>query len=296
LDRGKGYLRDARGRWRWFDHLARAYERYQDRFGDRLAAALTYHGFLAFFPLTALAFAVVGYLVVIDPHASDMVSKALKDILPGLEKQLPVKDIARAKEGAGIVGLVLLLWGGLGWVSALRESLRSIWDMDPSGGGNFVVKKFWDLVVLVSLGCTLLVSVALSGLVTSATHQVLGKVGLGHVTGAGFVLRVLSLAVALLADMVLFYVMFSRLSGTRASWTELLRGTLFGAIGLEILKLAGTYLIGHTMKNPIYASFAVTVGLLVWINLTSRFILFTAAWTSTRKVVLAVDAPERIAA
>lgn len=286
----KARLRERRSRSRWFDHQARAYERYQDRSGDRLAAALTYYAFLAFFPLTALAFALVGYVVDWYPQASQDVTKAIDDILPGLANQIPVNEIAKAKVGASVIGLVLLFWGGLGFIGAMRASLRAIWAVSPDEG-NFFVKKFWDAVVLVSLGLTLLVSVALSGSATSATHVVLTKLDLLHVTGADLVVRLLSLTVALGTDMVIFYVMFSRLSGTMATWHELVRGTIFGAVGLEVLKLAGTYLVGHTTRNPIYASFAVTIGLLVWINLASRFILYVAAWTATRRLVLAADAP-----
>jgi membrane protein len=75
-----------------------------------------------------------------------------------------------------------------------------------------------------------------------------------------------------------------------------MRGCLFGAVGFEVLKLVGTYFVGHTMRNPVYASFAVIVGLLIWINLVSRFILFTAAWTATRRVILSADAPPAEAA
>jgi inner membrane protein YhjD len=285
-----GVLGEMRRRWRWFDHLARAYERYSEQHGDRLAAALTFYAFLAFFPLTALAFALVGYAVAVDPHARELVSDAIKQILPGLADQLHVNEIAQAKAGAGAIGLVGLLWGGLGLIGALRESLRTIWQVDPGGGGNLLMKKIWDLIVLVLLGLSLLASVVVSSFATSATQIVLSWLGIADVPGAGTMVRLLSVTVAIAADMVIFFVMFSRLSGTRASWRRLVKGTLFGAVGLEVLKLLGTYLVGHTTRNPIYASFAVLTGVLIWINLASRFMLFTASWTATRSAILRADA------
>jgi membrane protein len=42
-----------------------------------------------------------------------------------------------------------------------------------------------------------------------------------------------------------------------------------------------TVLLGHTVRNPVYATFSVAVGLLVWINLVTRMTLFAAAWTAT---------------
>jgi membrane protein len=288
-DQVTGVLDGLRRRWRWFDHLARAYERYAQQHGDRLAAALTFYAFLAFFPLTALAFALVGYVVAIDPHARDWATEAIRDILPGLAEQLPVDQIAQAKAGAGVIGLIGLLWGGLGWIGALRESLRTIWRVDPAGGGNFAMKKIWDLVVLLLLGLSLVASVVVSSFATSATQVVLSWLSMADVPGAGTMVRLLSITVALATNMVIFFVMFSRLSGTRGSWRWLVKGTLFGAVGLEVLKLLGTYLVGHITRNPVYASFAVIIGLLVWINVASRFMLFTAAWTATRSAILRAD-------
>jgi membrane protein len=288
-DAVKRVLRRARARWRTVDHLGRAYIRYRDQRGDRMAAALTFYGFLSFFPLVALAFAVTGYVVAISPHARDAVAKALDQLLPGLSHRLPVEQIAAAKAGASVFALLGLAWSGLGWIGVWRESLRTIWQGAESEG-NPVVNRLRDLGVLFLLGLVLLASVILSSTASSTTHAVLGWFGLTDVTGAGIILRVIALAVAIVADGVIFFILFTTLAGTRASWRHLLRGCLFGAIGFEALKIVGALFIAHTMRNPVYASFAVIVGLLVWINLASRFILFAAAWTATRRVILAVDA------
>ncbi len=51
------------------DHVVRAYSRYQADGGDRLAATVTYFGFLSFFPLVVLAFSVAGFVVDAYPDA-----------------------------------------------------------------------------------------------------------------------------------------------------------------------------------------------------------------------------------
>jgi membrane protein len=288
-DAVKRVLRRARARWRAVDHLGRAYIRYRDQRGDRMAAALTFYGFLSFFPLVALAFAITGYVVAISPHARDAVAKALDQLLPELSHRLPVEQIAAAKAGASVFALLGLVWSGLGWIGVWRESLRTIWQ-GAEGEGNPVVNRLRDLGVLCLLGLVLLASVVLSSTASSTTHAVLGWLGLTDVPGAGLVLRLIALLVAVAADSVIFLILFTTLAGTRASWRHLLRGCLFGAVGFEVLKIVGALFVAHTMRNPVYASFAVIVGLLVWINLASRFILFAAAWTATRRAVLAVDA------
>ncbi len=286
----KAFLRACRARWGWFDHLGRAYDRYQEHRGDRLAASLTFYGFLSFFPLVALAFALTGYAVGVSDAFRQYMHQAIDSVLPGLANRVQITQIAQAKEGAGIFGIIGLVWSGLGWIGVWRESLRIIW-LGGDEGDNVMVKKLSSLLVLLALGITLLASVALSSVAASATHAALAWAGLAYVPGAATVLRLVAILVAIGANTLIFLVLFSRMSGTRASWRRLVRGCLFGAVGFEILKLTGAYLLAHIMRNPLYASFAVMVGLLLWINIVSRFILFTAAWTATRSVVLSADTP-----
>ncbi|MEV4258120.1 YihY/virulence factor BrkB family protein [Spirillospora sp. NPDC049652] len=289
VDAVKSAIGALRARWGWFDHLGRAYDRYQEQGGDRLAAAMTSYGFLSFFPLLALAYSLLGYLVGVSDEARDYLIKAIQQLLPGLSGPLEVQKIAESRTTAGVFGLVALVFTGLGWVRVLRESLRGIWGYEPSPEGNFFVLKLADAAVLVFLGTTLVLSVAVSSVASAATQNVLQWLGLAHVTGAGTVLWILWLLVAGAFNTLIFLVLFSRLSGTRAAWREILRGALFGAVGLELLKQIGTLLVAHVTRNPVYASFAVLVGLMVWINVVSRFVLFAAVWTATRRVILQAD-------
>jgi membrane protein len=275
-------LRAARARWQWFDHAARAYRRNSKVLGSQLAAAITYYGFLSFFPLLALAFSVVGYISGAFPGAEASVTKALQENFPSLigsgSGQINVKDIIDAKAGAGIIGLVGLAYAGLGWLDGLRAALRQVY-----GTGerplNFVKKKAVDAVVLVGLGLALL------------TRQVLGTVGLGDEPVAVALLKVLSVLLALLADTVLFAILLSRLSGAGQSWRQVRPAAFLGAVGFELLKLAGTFLIARTTQNPVYATFGVVAGLLIWIYLVSQLLMFAAAWGATSPPYPAVAAP-----
>jgi membrane protein len=287
---GVGLLRSKRRQWPWLDHLIRAFRRYQDRRGDRLAAALTCYGFLSFFPLLALAYALLGYLVGVSDEARAYFVDAVRSLVPGLSEQLEVERIARSRNAAGLIGLAGLLVAGLGYIQVLRESLHDIWGR-PRPEGNFVAKRLWYGGVLVFLGAMLIIGGSVTTVATSASHTVLVYLGLNDTTGAGTALRLLSLGLAIFFDTVVFLVLFSRLSGTRAPLRTIFRGALAGALGFELLKQIAALLIGNTTRNPVYASFAVLVGLMIWINVVSRFLLLVAAWTATRRAVLEVDAP-----
>ncbi|WP_236539496.1 YihY/virulence factor BrkB family protein [Spiractinospora alimapuensis] len=265
-----------------FDHSVRAVERYSDRNATQLAASVTYFGFLSFFPLIALAFSVLGYVSFMHDEVREALRAAIHDVLPGLGDQLPIEAIERARVGAGVIGLVGLLYSGLGAVSALREALHAIWLKSLKDGPNFVVAKLFDTLTMVVVGIALLASVTLTSTAQAGTHWLLDQVGFDQSIVVAGVTRALGLFIAIAADTVIFLVLFRRLSGTRRPWWMLWRGALLAAVGFELMKLLATFLLRSTLDNPVYASFAVLVGLLVWINLVTRFLLFTAAWTATQ--------------
>jgi membrane protein len=291
-ERLRARIRAARARWAWFDHAVRAYRRNNEVLGSQLAAAVTYFGFLSFFPLLALAFSVVGYISGAYPDAQDAVTRAIEDNFPSLigsgQGQLDIQDVIDAKAGAGIIGLVGLAYAGLGWLDAVRAALRRVFGTSDLPLG-FVKKKAIDVAVLAGLGLALLASLAVSSFATSLTSQLLGTVNLDDKFAALALLKVLSVALALVADTVLFAILLGRLSGAHLPWRRVRSAAVLGAIGFELLKLVGTFLIARTTHNPVYATFGVIVGLLIWINLVSQLMMFVAAWGATQPYSEAPD-------
>lgn len=285
LTRLRETVRQQRSRRPWLDHVVRAYDRDSEILGSRLAASVTYFGFLSFFPLLALGFAVLGYVAAGYPDVQQAVTDAVANAFPSLvgpgEGQLDIQQVIDAKAGAGVIGLVGLAYAGLGWLDALRDSLRRVFGTDDVKLG-LVRKKLVDLLVLALLGTSLLASVVVSSLATAVTSWVLDQVGVAESLLALVLLRVLSVAFALAVDVVIFAILLSRLSGARLTWRQVRSGAVLGAVGFEALKLLGTFLLARTTENPLYATFGVVVGLLVWINLVSRLLLFSAAWTATQ--------------
>ncbi len=276
---GKDGAARARSRWPPLDHAVRAYGRYQDDGGDRLASGVTYFGFLSFFPLVALAFSICGFVVDAYPQARTKLTEQINNYLPGLADKLNVTTIGDAKVGVGLLGIVGLLLSGLGWIDALRDALRILWHHSLETG-NIVMHKLRDIGVLVGLGLLLLTSTAVTSLSTSAASTFLGWLNLDGSIAARVVTAVLAIVAALAIDVAVFMYLFvwlPRVSPRR----RVLHGALLGAVGLEVLKLIGTWLIGRTTNNPIYGVFAVMVGLLIWINVVTRWTLFVAAWTVT---------------
>jgi len=269
------------------DHTVRTYGHYTESRGNEMAGAVTYFGFLSFFPLLAISFAVLGWVVNVYPEARGQVDKFLSENLPGLVGDGPgridIDTIADAKQGAGLIGLAGLLYAGLGWLNALREAMRQLYGLPPDDR-SLVVRKIRDVLLLATLGLGVLVTLSSSSLATSLTRQALDLVGLEESTAAAVVLKVLAVALSIAADTLLLTIIFARLPGHRLPWREVFSGALLGAVLLAVLKLLGTYLIARTTGNPVYGAFAVVVGLLVWMNLLSRALLLSASWAVTGAV------------
>ncbi|MDR8408628.1 YihY/virulence factor BrkB family protein [Nonomuraea sp. 3-1Str] len=262
------------------DHLIRTVQRYQLQSGDRLAGAVTYFAFLSFFPLLALGFAVLGYVLANDQAAMEAMRKAAEEQLPGISGRLDVSSIAAAKGTAGIIGLLGLLYAGLGAMDALRGALREM-SMTTTPPLDYFRGKLRDLASLVLLGVTMLASVVGSGFATQATTWAVHLFGLDDtpVNKAGLFLT--GLFAGLVADWVLFAVVLGWVAPPTQPFRVIAKGALLGAIGFGLLKQLAGLLLSHTLNNPLYGAFAVIVGLLLWINFSARLVLYVAAWTAT---------------
>jgi membrane protein len=273
-----------RERWAWFDHAARAGKLYTDLNGSRLAAACSYFGFLAIFPLALLVFAVLGFLFRGNPTVTSTVTQSL-------EKNLPVLDIADlqgATNTAGILGLVGFYFAGLGWVDVLRTSLRTIWKREEAPG-NLVVRKAIDAGVLLGLGLIAGLSLAVSAGATGGTKWALDLIGVQDTVGGRVGVAILGVALSLAVDVVLFLAVFTAVPRIRQPFRRLLGPAVVSALGLEVLKTVGTLYISRTQTNPAYKAVAVAAGLLVFLYWLHQLLIYCAALTATDSREAAVD-------
>ena len=277
----KAVLSRVRERRPFLDHLIRAFGRYQADGGDRQAAAVTFFGFLSFFPLLAVAASVLALFL--GDEAVGTVVNQVNSYAPGLAEQLGLRKILgeNTKAGfTGLLGLTALLYSGLGWVDALREAIRIMWHHNVAAG-NFFVKKALDTVILIGLGLTVLLSVGVSAATGAFTGFALDLIGLGDSVVAFALTKVVGVLLGLLTSAGLFLFLFYRLPKVQTPFHRVAKGALLAAVLFELLKRVGAVYIERTTENPLYGAFAVIVGLLVWINIVSRVLMLCAAWTVT---------------
>ncbi len=267
-----------------FDHLVKAFARYFADSSDRHAASITYYGFLGLFPLLLLLGSVVGYVVRGDPAQQRRLLEQLVNYAP---ETLADQLVTLASEHAGttgLLGLMGLVVAGLGWVDALRESIRSLWHQEAHHG-KLVPKKLKDLLILAGLAITIAFSIAASGLATWLTAQGLGLFGISeqHLLAASLV-RVTAVLVAVVTDVMLLVYLLVWLPRTAEPFRRVLSGAVVGAVLIELGKYAGFYYFDVVIGRgaDLYgASLAAAVGLLLWINAIARVVMFAAAWAVT---------------
>ena len=286
--------------------LWRAWQRYNAALGNVLAAGIGYFAFFSIFPAVALAFTVFGFVLRGHPELLQSVADGLSAYLPGFIQDpqhpdglIPVQaPQAAALTITGVISFVTLVLAGMGWLGAVREGIRAVFGVQGPVG-NMVTTKLRDLGVLLTLG----LGIALSSVLTSGVGVAAGWIakGLG-LSDRGWVVQLAGFAVSVLADTALMLVLLLVLSGVQAPWRALSQGALVGGVGFSLLKLTAGTLLSRVTANPLFASIAIVVGLLFWLNLVGRLTLLAAAWAAndvddlrSRKESPVTHAPGRMA-
>ena len=267
------------------DHLLRANEAYGDRYGNHYAAAITYFSVLSLFPLLLVAFSVLGFVLAGQPELvaklQDDITSAAPANLRDLLKQL-VDTAIQQRSTVGIIGLVSALYTGLGWMSNLRDALTAQWGQEKVKQ-PFLRGMAVDLLSLLGLGLAMAVSFGLTAVGSGLADTLLKLVGLDGYGWAKFLLVLITVALSIGASWVIFLWVLSRLPRAPVSVRSAVRGALAAAIGFEILKAVATFYLQGVTGGPLGSLFGPIIGLLVFANLVSRFLLYVTAWAATAK-------------
>lgn len=259
-------------------HAWRSYERLDRVKWTRLAAAMTFTSFVALFPLLTVAAAIAA--ATLSTKQQDELQNKIADQVPGISDQL---DVGALVQNAGTVGLIAaaaLLFTGIGWAGSTRECLRAVWEL-PDEDENPILRKGKDFGILVGLGGAVLVTIAISTIASAMVGWITDQAGIDREGWGSLLLQATAFVVAVLADFLLLLYVLTLLPGVEPHRRRLLVAALTGAVGFELLKLLlSGYMQGVATKS-MYGAFGVPVALLLWINFTSKLVLFCAAWTAT---------------
>ncbi|MFE6333781.1 YihY/virulence factor BrkB family protein [Streptomyces sp. NPDC057798] len=259
-------------------HAWRSYERMDRVKWTRLAAAMTFTSFVALFPMLAVAAAIAAATLSSDQQ--NTLEDKIAEQVPGISDQLNIDGLV---DNAGTIGLIagaLLLFTGISWVGSMRECLRAVWELDDEEE-NPVLHKAKDAGILLGLGGAVLVTIAASAVASALVGRLIEELGIAEGGFGSVLLHVVAFAVAVLADFLVLLYVLTLLPGVEPPRRRLMVAALIGAVGFELLKLLLSGYMQGVASKSMYGAFGVPVALLLWINFTSKLVVFCAAWTAT---------------
>ena len=275
-------------RWVLTLKLVRALLLYSERRGPQLADSITYRTLFSVFAGVLLGFSFAALWLSGNPDAYQALVGAVNSAIPGLigtdGEGLIDADAIQAPAGLSITGAIAtvgLVGAAIGAIGSLRRAIRSIADRTTDD-----LMFLW--VLLRNLGLAIGIG---AGLVASAAATILGTAGVGIVTewlgrpdeGPLEVLltRVVTIVAVFALDALVVAAAFFLLSGVKPSGRALWSGALLGAVGLTVLQQLSGLFVGGASSNPLLASFASLIALLLWINLSAQVILIASAYIVT---------------
>ncbi|MFD5214516.1 YhjD/YihY/BrkB family envelope integrity protein [Microbacterium sp. NPDC058345] len=277
-----------RGLLRW--RLVRAALRYAGRRGPVLADAVTYRALFSIFAALLLGFSAAALWLSSDGAAWDAVVSAVDAAVPGLVKTTPDGggivdlDTIRAPAGlsiTGVISLIALVGAALGAIGSLRAGMRTIAGTDRADVAWYLM-LLRNLLLAVVIAGTFLGAAALTFAGEAIVNGAAGLLGVPEDSaGIFWSVRLLSLVVVFALDAVLIAAAFRLLSGVRASARSLWLGAALGAVALVVLQELSGLFVGGARSNPLLASFASLLALLLWLNLSTQVILLASAYIAT---------------
>ncbi|MGV2985841.1 YihY/virulence factor BrkB family protein [Microbacterium sp. AGC85] len=265
--------------------------------GFLLAAGVSYQALFAIFAAIYLAFAISGLWLggsaeavdaligVVNSYVPDLISDD-SDLLTPSQAHEIAANMTGVLSITGLIALIAVVWTAIGWVTFSRRAVRDMFGLPPDRR-SYVLLKARDFFAALVFGVALIAGSALSYISAAVLTWLLELLGWDAVSGSvnllirlGTVLVSFALLSAALAAMVRF------LTGTSLRWRTIWPGALLGGGAMTVLQFGAGFLLSYTPSNPLLATFAIFVGLLLWFRINGVVMLVAAAW-------IAVSAKDR---
>lgn len=237
-------------------------KKFGDDDGGDLAALIAYRAFFSLFPLLLLLTTVLGYVLAGNPDLRQEAVDSTLTQFPVIGEQIGSSSL----KGSGValaIGIAGSLWAGFGVVLATEGALDRVWAVPRRDRPDFLVSRLRALILLLVLGALTIASTVASGLVGGGAG-ILGPIG--------------GVALSVALNLLVFGAIFMLLGRRSVSLGGLLPGILLAAVCWSALQLVGGYFVSHQIRNatPTYGTFALVLGLLVWVYLGAMLTVVSA--------------------
>ena len=236
-----------------------------------LSSGIAFALLLCLIPLLLLVLALIGTYLFSDQEVLNRIGEYLKDAFPSLDPRITesILRIVQDRRIVGILGMGGLLWTSTWVFSSLGSALNIIFRVKRDR--SLLRGKAVDLFMLILAGTILLVSMALSSMIT-LFHGYLFKVPLD----IGFIFHpILKYFIPFLFTFCMFFLIYKIAPNKRIHSVIALKATLVASILWEVAKqLFGWYILHLGRFSVLYGSLSTLAIFLLWIYYTSAIFLF----------------------
>src|SRR5690606_24430722 len=234
---------------------------------------MAYQALFALFALLYVAFAAAGVWLGGSGPAIDALIDVANSYLPGIISQdgiaepADVHELVASAAGAftvtGLIATAVAMWTAIGAVTFTRRAVRDIFGL-PFDARSYLLLKLRDVLAGLAFGLALLAGAALSVGGVWALTQLLDLFGLSVASSVNDVLlRGSTVIVLVVIDTAAIALLVRFLTGTSLRWRTIWPGATMGGLAVAVLQLGAGLLLSHTPGNPLLATFAVMVALLL---------------------------------
>lgn len=238
-------------------------------------ALITYYGFLSLFPLLFILLSLLQLSIFKTYHLRNEIISVINQRLPILGSELQANIHSKHRAGiALVVSLLITLYGARSVANAFQHALDRFWLVPKAKRVAGVKGALQNLGIIVVGGVAIILATILSTFATSF--------------GRSDPARAFSLIVSMLTIFGLVLMVFRFGASITPPIKKLLTGSLVAAVGLQVIQIFGSYLVLHELKklSSLYGSFAIALGILFWIYIQVRIVLYAAEINTVRSFAL----------
>ncbi|WP_315503247.1 YihY/virulence factor BrkB family protein [Actinomyces radicidentis] len=276
--------------------VGRLLARYGTGRGALIAGGIAYTGLFSTFAALAIGISFLMATIGRNPDIRDAVITSLNSMLPGVIDDgsgsglVTIDDltVSSALNIGSIIAILALIYSAMGLMGALKSGVRAMFGIIQLPE-NPVMNQLWNLVGFLVIMVSV-VATALASIITNTLASAISSLP-DWISGPGG--TVLTLGVSFLLDAGTFALII-RVCGVRPPKKDYVWGSVLAAIGFGVLRQVGTSAVGSVTDNPLLASFAAIIVLILWLHLAARVVLYVSAWMANPPRPQSIDHPDEI--
>lgn len=240
------------------------YQRDQAFAGSLLAGGLSVKLFLWFLPFALSVVVLIGALADrFDRPASELAQDSGLALALASMVQEAVEASSNARWYLALVGIVLLLWAGIGVVRALRLTSRLAWRMQSIPPSNRLLGSLGVIGVVVGI---------------------LAMQWLRNLPEVSWYIDLLTLLIGTVIIIGIYVVVFDALPHPEdAPWTAMVPGAILMTVGILVVRLVTIVYFSDRLESAsdLYGGLGIAATFLLWLYVISRTLVASISLNAT---------------